>query len=86
MVLVRSSLFPRVAVLAENERVGEELTGDASRLVPEWLLSLLVCPVDRGELHVEGRTLVCGSCGRVYEVRDGIAVMISSDAESEQTF
>ena len=45
--------------------------------LPEWLLALLVCPVDRGTLNRNGDALECTACGRRYPVRDGIPIMIS---------
>lgn len=43
------------------------------------LLDLLVCPVDRGELALEGSELVCRSCGRRYPVIDGIPNLLVQD-------
>lgn len=57
------------------------------RYVDKGLLDYLCCPVCYGSLHlkveevcgdkiVEGK-LLCGSCGRIYEIRDGIPRMIA---------
>jgi uncharacterized protein YbaR (Trm112 family) len=58
---------------------------DASAIAP-WLLSLLACPVDHGEILVAGSALVCQRCGRRYPVRNGVPVMMPSEAEEEQKF
>ncbi|HLU31253.1 MAG TPA: Trm112 family protein [Acidimicrobiia bacterium] len=52
-------------------------------MIDPELRSLLVCPVDHGELtdDHEGRRLVCTVCGRRYPVRDGIPVMLVDEAE-----
>jgi uncharacterized protein YbaR (Trm112 family) len=44
------------------------------------LLEILVCPVDHAPVTDGGTDLVCGSCGRRYPVRDGIPVMLVSEA------
>ncbi|HEU5287169.1 MAG TPA: Trm112 family protein [Candidatus Limnocylindria bacterium] len=45
------------------------------------LLADLVCPVDHSAVREDGEDLTCMSCGRRYPVRDGIPVMLESDAE-----
>ncbi|HST05143.1 MAG TPA: Trm112 family protein [Chloroflexia bacterium] len=49
--------------------------------LPQDLLDLLVCPLDKAKVHPEGMTLVCEKCGRAYPVRDGIPIMIIDEAE-----
>ncbi|MCH9692467.1 MAG: Trm112 family protein [Gammaproteobacteria bacterium] len=46
------------------------------------LLSLLVCPVSKAplEYHQEAQELVCKASGLAYPVRDGIPVMLESEA------
>ncbi|HSW94968.1 MAG TPA: Trm112 family protein [Patescibacteria group bacterium] len=44
------------------------------------LLEILACPADRAPVSDEGTHLVCGACGRRYPVRDGIPVMLVSEA------
>jgi uncharacterized protein len=46
------------------------------------LLDILACPVDHAPVTDETTHLVCRSCGRRYPVRDGIPVMLESEAES----
>ena len=45
------------------------------------LLALLVCPVDKAELRLDGTSLVCTNCGRVYPIEDGIPNMLVEDSE-----
>ena len=40
------------------------------------LLDLLVCPVDKAELRLDGTTLTCTNCGRTYPIEDGIPNML----------
>jgi uncharacterized protein len=40
------------------------------------LLDLLVCPVDKAELRLEGSVLVCTSCDRRYPIENGIPNML----------
>ncbi len=51
---------------------------DAAVISPE-LLALLVCPVDKQDLRLEGESLVCTACGRVYPIEDGIPNMLVED-------
>ena len=46
------------------------------------LLSLLVCPVSKAplEYHEDTQELVCKASGLAYPVRDGIPVMLESEA------
>jgi uncharacterized protein YbaR (Trm112 family) len=52
--------------------------------LPDWLLSLLVCPIDKSELSQVANELICLVCGRIYHVRDGIPIMIPEITESER--
>jgi uncharacterized protein YbaR (Trm112 family) len=40
------------------------------------LLEILVCPVDKQDVKLEGDHLVCTSCGRTYPIEDGIPNML----------
>ena len=46
------------------------------------LLSILVCPVSKAPLEYEAETqeLVCRASGLAYPIRDGIPVMLESEA------
>jgi uncharacterized protein YbaR (Trm112 family) len=50
------------------------------------LLQMLVCPVCKDDLTLVGqdRGLKCGTCHRVYPIRDGIPVMLVSEATVEE--
>ena len=50
--------------------------------IDERLLQILVCPACHGGVeHKERRqVIVCASCGLRYPVRDGIPVMLVSEA------
>jgi uncharacterized protein YbaR (Trm112 family) len=45
------------------------------------LLDLLCCPKCKGELDYDSQKsiLTCRVCGKVYEVKDDIPIMISDD-------
>ncbi|MCA9859455.1 MAG: Trm112 family protein [Thermomicrobiales bacterium] len=49
---------------------------DTAQVIDPDLLALLVCPVDHAELELQGSTLVCTKCGRVYPITDGIPNMV----------
>jgi len=51
--------------------------------VPQQLLEILVCPKCRGELEYRESqaSLVCHQCKLVYEVRDGIPIMLIDEAK-----
>ncbi len=49
--------------------------------VPKELLDILVCPVDKAKVNLQGDKLVCEQCGRAYPVRDGIPIMLVDEAE-----
>jgi len=46
------------------------------------LLALLVCPVSHAPLHYnkEAQELVCRPSGLAYPIRDGLPVMLESEA------
>ena len=46
------------------------------------LLDILACPKCKGELKLteEGDGLICEHCGLLYEIRDGIPVMLIDEA------
>ncbi|QKX19049.1 MULTISPECIES: Trm112 family protein [Microbulbifer] len=51
-------------------------------MMDKKLLSLLVCPVSKAPLEYreESQELVCKASGLAYPVRDGIPVMLESEA------
>lgn len=61
-----------MAVMVEGS--DPEAAGLSPLLVP-----ILVCPVDKHDLRLEGQRLICTSCGRVYPIEDGIPNMLPED-------
>ncbi|CAA0091914.1 Uncharacterised protein [BD1-7 clade bacterium] len=51
-------------------------------MIDEKLLSILVCPVSKAplEYNKDAEELVCKASGLAYPVRDGIPVMLESEA------
>ena len=57
-------------------------SGDPAGIgVSPELLELLVCPVDKQDLRLEGSNLICTACGRTYPIEDGIPNMLVEDDE-----
>ncbi|MFH1537354.1 MAG: Trm112 family protein [bacterium] len=54
-------------------------------MLDKKLLEILACPVDKADLDYdqENQKLICKKCGRKYPVRDGIPVMLESEAETD---
>ena len=54
--------------------------------VPKALLEILVCPKCRGDLEYREpqNQLVCQTCRLIYEVRDGIPIMLIDEAKPLQ--
>ena len=50
--------------------------------VDERLLEILICPDCHGDVEYKDRrkVIVCQGCGLQYPVRDGIPVMLESEA------
>ncbi|MQA88799.1 MAG: Trm112 family protein [Gemmatimonas sp.] len=48
------------------------------------LLEILVCPKCRGELALreDPPALVCNNCRLVYEIRDGIPILLIDEAKA----
>ena len=63
------------------ERAVEFPMGRRMKL-PKYALDILVCPVckTRVELLSDESGLKCGTCGRIYPVRDEIPVMLPEEA------
>lgn len=51
-------------------------------MLDEKLLEILVCPVTKGPLEYDRdkQELVCRASGLAYPVRDGIPIMLESEA------
>lgn len=50
------------------------------------LLEILACPACHGELQIEGETLRCDACGRVYPIQDGIPILLVDTQDIERPF
>lgn len=50
--------------------------------IQPWLLDIIVCPVCLAQLREleADRGLECVTCGRIYPLRDGIAVLLADEA------
>jgi uncharacterized protein YbaR (Trm112 family) len=48
-------------------------------IISPELLAILVCPIDKAELRLEGDRLICTTCGRIYPIEDGIPNMLVDD-------
>ncbi len=50
-------------------------------MVSEELLSLLVCPMGKAPLRLDGDFLVCTRCGPRFQIKDDIPDMLIEEAE-----
>jgi hypothetical protein len=50
-------------------------------MLNQELLDILVCPVGKSDLRLEGDALVCTSCGAKYRIEDDIPIMLIEEAE-----
>jgi uncharacterized protein len=55
--------------------------------ISKELLEILVCPICKTpvKLTADNSGLKCGTCRRVYPVRDDIPVMLVEEAKTEET-
>ena len=44
------------------------------------LMAILVCPVDKQKLRLDGERLICTACGRIYPIEEGIPNMLVDEA------
>jgi uncharacterized protein YbaR (Trm112 family) len=49
--------------------------------IGEDLLAILVCPIDKAKLELQGPELVCTKCGRHFEIVNGIPNMLIDGGE-----
>jgi len=45
------------------------------------LLEILVCPLGKADLRLEGEMLVCSRCGPKFPIKDGIPIMLIEEAQ-----
>ncbi|MDG3002354.1 Trm112 family protein [Paludisphaera mucosa] len=50
-------------------------------MIKDDMLALLVCPLGRAPLRLEGESLVCTRCGLRYAIHDDIPNMLYEEAE-----
>ena len=52
--------------------------------ISEELLEILACPKCKGEIHLNETKdgLICNHCKLLYEIRDGIPIMLIDEAKS----
>jgi uncharacterized protein len=52
-------------------------------MIPQDLLDILVCPVCKKPLTVQGNaeSLKCAECRRIYPVRDDIPILLVDEAK-----
>ncbi len=50
-------------------------------MISEDLLKILVCPLGKADLRLEGNKLVCTRCGVKYRIEDDIPIMLIEEAE-----
>jgi uncharacterized protein len=49
-------------------------------VLPKDLLDILVCPACKKPLTLNGASLKCGACRRVYPIRDNIPILLIEEA------
>ncbi len=49
-------------------------------MMDDELRAILVCPACKGDLLFEESRIICPACRKVYPIRDGIPVMLVSEA------
>ncbi|MGN6686381.1 MAG: phosphomannomutase/phosphoglucomutase [Actinomycetales bacterium] len=78
MVRVRDEVLARIRTPESSPST--EGNPEHSAGLPAWVLEVVRCPADTGELDVSDTVLTCRSCGRRYPVRDGIPVLLVDEA------
>jgi uncharacterized protein YbaR (Trm112 family) len=53
-------------------------------MIDKELLEILACPVCKASVRLEKDKIVCIKCGRRYPIRDGIPVMLESEAATAE--
>ncbi len=49
-------------------------------MIDDELKAILVCPACKGDLLFEDTRIICPACKKAYPIRDGIPVMLISEA------
>jgi len=50
-------------------------------MIDEELRAILACPACKGNLIFEETRIICQPCRKAYPIRDGIPVMLISEAQ-----
>jgi hypothetical protein len=66
--------------MTEEAQSGASASARPSGPIPQDLLEILVCPLGKAPLRLEGDSLVCTRCGLAYRIEDGIPNMLVEDA------
>jgi uncharacterized protein len=56
-------------------------SSDSTADVSQDLLEILVCPIDKAKVELNGNSLVCSVCGRIYPIENGIPNMLAEDED-----
>lgn len=68
--------------MTEPVPAGTEGAGVAGKgPIPDDLLEILVCPLGKAPLRLEGQSLICTKCGLTYRIEDGIPNMLIEEAK-----
>jgi uncharacterized protein len=54
---------------------------DSIPAISQDLLAILVCPIDKAKVELDGNSLVCTACGRRYPIENGIPNMLAEDED-----
>jgi hypothetical protein len=54
-------------------------------MIKQELLDILCCPTCKGDLAYSdsAQTLTCRKCGKVYQVKDDIPIMLTEEADGQ---
>ena len=54
--------------------------------ISKELLNILACPKCKGDIHLNETQdgLICDRCRLLYEIRDGIPIMLIDEAKSQE--
>ncbi len=55
--------------------------------ISKELLDIIACPKCKGDIHLNeaGNGLICETCRLIYEIRDGIPIMLMDEAKPIST-
>lgn len=53
-------------------------------MINKELLDILVCPVCKGPVNLEGKTITCKVCSKAYPIKNDIPIMIIKEANKHE--